>query len=89
MRIIYRTNTFEKDFVRMAKRGKSPVKLKRLVEQLVNDEPLPSSRRDHPLSGDYTGTRECHIEPDWLLIYEIDPEELRLIRTGTHSDLFG
>lgn len=89
MRAIHRTNAFEKDFVRMAKRGKSSAKLKQLVEQLVNDEPLPASRRDHPLSGNYAGTRECHIEPDWLLIYEIDPEELRLIRTGTHSDLFG
>lgn len=61
-----------------------------VINKLVKQEQLPEKNRDHALSGDYIGLRECHITPDWLLIYEINHEELILFltRTGTHSDLF-
>ncbi len=57
---------------------------------LVRQQPLPAKHRDHALSGNYRGYRECHIQPDWLLIYKIEPQKLllTLIRTGSHSDLF-
>ena len=64
--------------------------LEDIILQLAKGEPLSDKNRDHPLSGDYSGCRECHITPDWLLIYEISQGELilYLTRTGTHSDLF-
>ena len=73
----------------MKKRGYDEQKLWDIVEQLANEIPLPAQNRDHLLTGNYTGCRECHIEPDWLLVYEIKKDELLLIltRTGTHSDL--
>ena len=63
---------------------------KKVIELLANQKPLPEKNRDHQLSGDYAGCRECHITPDWLLIYEVADEELilYLTRTGSHSDLF-
>lgn len=73
----------------MKKRGKSFDDFKGVIQKLAKGEVLEERYRDHKLTGDYVGTRECHIEPDWLLIYEINEEELILIRTGTHSDLFG
>ena len=65
-------------------------KLKTVVELLVQEQILPERYRDHNLVGDWSGYRECHIEPDWLLLYKIerDEESLTLVRTGTHSDLF-
>ena len=64
--------------------------LKDIIEKLAQGEPLPEKNRDHALMGDYKGCRECHIKPDWLLVYQIYNDELTLylIRTGTHSDLF-
>ena len=64
--------------------------LEEVISILANQEPLPEKFRDHSLLGKYTGCRECHITPDWLLIYEIDGDELilYLTRTGSHSDLF-
>jgi mRNA interferase YafQ len=59
-----------------------------VLESLVKDEKLSQKYRDHVLVGQYKGTRECHIEPDWLLIYELAESEVVLIRTGSHSDLF-
>jgi len=59
-----------------------------LLELLINQEPLPASHRGHPLRGAWKGYREAHIEPDWLLIYRASANELHLIRTGTHADLF-
>ena len=56
---------------------------------LLIPTPLPPKNKDHPLLGNYTGNRECHITPDWLLIYRINNNELYLVRTGTHADLFG
>lgn len=79
---------FRKDFKRMEKRGKEMLKLRAVIEKLVLQEPLEAKHRDHPLQGQYAGVRECHISPDWILIYAIVGNELRLIRTGSHSDLF-
>lgn len=88
MKIIRRTSHFKRDVKRMEKRGKDFSEFKNLIVLLANGKPLDAKYRDHPLFGQYLGTRECHIEPDWLLIYEATTEELVLIRTGTHSDLF-
>ena len=74
----------------MKKRGKGLAKLKYVVNELANQRPLDEKYRDHELTGNYRNFRECHIEPDWLLIYRIEKGELTLalVRTGTHSDLF-
>ena len=89
MKKISRTNRFKKDVKKMKKRGKSFDVFKQVIQQLAHGEHLDEKFRDHKLIGNYVGTRECHIEPDWLLIYEDHDEELILIRTGTHSDLYG
>jgi mRNA interferase YafQ len=70
------------------KRGKDTAKLRELILLLIEGDPLPSRYKDHPLSGDWKYFRDCHIEPDWLLIYKVEGEDLHLVRTGTHSDLF-
>ena len=89
MRTIRFTSKFKKDYKRIKRRGKDQSHLRDVVELLANDQTLPSHYRDHDLIGDYVGTRECHIEPDWLLIYQFQGEtELILVRTGSHSDLF-
>ena len=82
--------SFRKDYKRIAKRGYDIKLLEDIVNKLANGEQLPEKNRDHNLIGEYEGCRECHITPDWLLIYEIDNGELilYLTRTGTHSDLF-
>lgn len=72
----------------MLKRGKDLGKLKHLVVQLANGQALDAKHRDHPLIGEWRGSRDCHIEPDWLLVYTADEATLRLERTGTYSDLF-
>ncbi len=84
------TNRFKKDLKLAKKQGKDIDKLFNVVEKIANDEPLDEKFRDHLLMGNYKGTRECHIEPDFLLIYEKfeDILVLTLIRTGSHSDLF-
>lgn len=83
-------SSFKKDYKRVVKRGYNIKLLEDVILQLAKGEPLSEKNRDHPLSGDYSGCRECHITPDWLLIYEISHGELilYLTRTGTHSDLF-
>ena len=87
------TGRFKKDYKIMVKRGLDPKKLEKLLVLLCGEEPLPEFYRDHALtnSGNYKEMRECHIEPDWLLVYQIIKDRLilRLIRTGSHSDLFG
>ena len=82
--------TFRRDYKRAVKRGCDPKLLERVVSILAKESPLPNEYRDHPLAGNYAGCRECHITPDWLLIYEINKGELTLylLRTGSHSDLF-
>jgi mRNA interferase YafQ len=88
MKTIRRTRQLKRDAKRMQRQGREMEKLKRVLEALVQEEPLASTYRDHVLVGQYKGTRECHIEPDWLLIYEMAESEIVLIRTGSHSDLF-
>ena len=88
MKLIRRTSQFKQDVMRMEKRGKDLSKLKGVLEALVGGRELAAQLRDHVLVGQYKGTRECHLEPDWLLIYESTESELALIRTGSHSDLF-
>ncbi|MCC5904965.1 MAG: type II toxin-antitoxin system YafQ family toxin [Balneolaceae bacterium] len=89
MKKISRTNGFKKDVKKMKKRGKSFDVFKQVIQLLAEGQSLDEKFRDHKLIGNYAGTRECHIEPDWLLIYEDHDDELILIRTGTHLDLFG
>jgi len=88
MKQIRRTSQFKKDVKRMKRRGKDLGKLKEVLEKIASGQELESRHRDHVLIGQYSDTRECHIEPDWLLIYEKAESEVVLIRTGTHSDLF-
>ena len=83
------TRRFERDLKRVKKRGKRLEKLKTITDMLLTGEPLPSRYRAHQLSGNWQGFLECHVEPDWLLIWEQDEDALILTRTGSHSDLFG
>jgi len=82
------TKQFKKDVKRMRKRGKDLEKIKAVIDLFVAGEPLPPKNRDHKLGGNWIGRRDCHIEPDWILIYKLTEDELLLERTGTHSDLF-
>ena len=86
------TGQFKKDYKLAVKRGCDPKKLEKVITLLANEQPLPEKCRDHALtnSRNYKDMRECHIEPDWLLVYKVLKETLilRLIRTGSHSDLF-
>lgn len=85
---IVQTSQFRKDIKRQSKRGKDLQKLKDVIELLSAGQALPIQNRDHALTGDWMGWRDCHLDPDWLLIYKLGQEELVLGRTGTHSDLF-
>jgi len=82
------TNQFEKDFQRMIKRGKDEGKILDVMGRLLNQERLDIIYRDHKLSGPLAGRWECHLEPDWLLIYIRKSDSIIFERTGTHSDLF-
>lgn len=84
------SNKFKKDLKLAAKRGYDLELLNAVVTTLANREALPDKNRDHELTGDYVGFRECHIQPDWLLVYRVQESQLILFlsRTGTHSDLF-
>lgn len=81
---------FKKDFKRIKKRGYDISRLEKVIELLANEVPLPEQFKDHNLTGNYNGFRECHIAPDWLLVYQVNNNELVLVlsRTGSHSDLF-
>ncbi|MBR2407812.1 MAG: type II toxin-antitoxin system YafQ family toxin [Lachnospiraceae bacterium] len=87
---IVATGKFKKDLKLIIKRGYNMKLMDEVVTMLSNGEKLPEKNKDHALVGNYVGKRECHITPDWLLIYEIDNGELilYLTRTGSHSDLF-
>lgn len=87
--ILETTSEFERGLKRMEKRGKRLEKLHAVIELLQTHQPLPRSRQDHALAGDRKGWRDCHVEPDWLLIYKKEGGTLILGETGTHSDLFG
>lgn len=82
--------SFKRDYKRAKKRGYDLGQMEEIIRILADGNQLPEKNKDHPLSGNYLGCRECHITPDWLLIYQIDQGELilYLIRMGTHSDLF-
>ena len=82
------SNTFKKDIKLMQRRGKEMHKFKIVIDLLASGESLPQKYRDHALIGNYIEHRECHIEPDWLLIYRIEGDILFFERTGTHADLF-
>jgi len=84
------SSKFKKDFKTIVKRGYDIKLLEEMLNILVQGKTIPQKFLDHPLAGNYTGHRECHITPDWLLIYKIEKDilTLSLTRTGTHSDLF-
>jgi mRNA interferase YafQ len=85
---IRRSTQFKRDVKRVLKRGKDLEGLLAVVQTLADGKPLSAMYRDHPLIGEYSGKRDCHIEPDWILIYAVEDEELVLYRTGSHADLF-
>lgn len=84
------SSRFKKDYKAIVKRGYDTKLFEEVLRILVQNKPLPQKYRDHQLVGNYSGHRECHITPDWLLIYKIEEDILTLLltRTGTHSDLF-
>ncbi len=88
MKIVFQTSPFKKDFKRAIKRGKDIEKLKHVIRLIVTEQALEERHRDHALGGNWSGSRDCHIEPDWILIYRIEDQSLFLERTGSHSDLF-
>ena len=90
MLTIVRSNSFLKDLRLAKKRGLDLSLLEEVVNKLANQETLEAKYHDHALTGEYRDFRECHVKPDWLLVYCIDDEELELLlfRTGSHADLF-
>ena len=82
------TKQFKKDYARVTKRGKNLSKIKQVILLLEQGKELPAKYKDHALTGNYAHSRDCHIEPDWLLIYNISGDIITLERTGTHSDIF-
>jgi mRNA interferase YafQ len=88
MKKVSQTRQFSRDVKRMRKRGKDLHKLQEVVRFLTDGIPLPANYRDHLLMGPWQPSRDCHVEPDWILIYTPEGNSLRLERTGTHSDLF-
>lgn len=83
-----RSSQFKRDVRRAERRGRDVTKLRAMLAWLIRQEPFPARHLDHPLRGIWKGYREAHIESDWLLIYRIKGNELHLVRTGLHSDLF-
>jgi mRNA interferase YafQ len=85
-----RSNQFAKDYVKAYKAGKDLDKIDKIMFRLANKESLESKHKEHSLTGNYKGHKECHITPDWLLIYSLDVENnlITFVRTGTHSELF-
>ncbi len=89
MRTFSRTNQFKKDVERARKRGWDLPKLKVVMDLLIEGHSLPPEFKDHPLKGNWVGSRDCHIGSDWVLIYTLeDNHHVRFERMGTHSDLF-
>ena len=88
MKPVSQTKQFSRDIKRMKKRGKDLSRLKDIVKKLAQGKTLLPKNKDHALIGSWKPSRDCHIEPDWLLIYTTDDDSLRLERTGSHSDLF-
>ncbi len=88
MKTVQTTKQFKKDVKRLKKQGKDFEKLREVVDTLCEGEELDTQYRDHKLIGNYQEAREYHIEPDWLLIYEMNEENIKLQRTGSHAELF-
>jgi mRNA interferase YafQ len=88
-RKVHTSNKFDKDAALTLRRGKDTAKLRAVIELLATRQTLPRELKDHPLKGNWNGYRDLHLEPDWLLIYKADDENIWLVRTGTHADLFG
>ena len=88
MRKAFLTKAFKKDLKRQKKRGKSREKLKNVMDAICRDGDAPKQYSPHNLVGNFLNHRECHIEPDWLLIYLVEEQHVIFHRTGTHSDLF-
>ena len=88
MRTPVYTNRFEKDLKLMIKRGSDSESIKAIIRRLIDEIPLERKHRDHLLIGNFKDRRECHIEPDWLLIYRLEGSMIIFERTGTHADLF-
>ena len=86
---VVRKSRFKKDFKKLRSSGKDLQRLADAIRNLAQDEELPPHYRDHALTGNLTDFRECHLSPDWLLIYRKTDAELILVRTGSHSELFG
>lgn len=86
---IRQSTTFKRDVKRLHRQKADLLQLQVIVEMLAAQQALDEKHRDHFLIGDWKGYRECHIKPDWLLIYRIEDDELQLVRTGSHADLFG
>lgn len=82
------TNVFARDIKKAQKRGKDMSKIKKVMTILINEKTLPRKHKEHRLIGNYASRMECHIEPDWLLIYKREEQSIIFERTGTHSDLF-
>jgi mRNA interferase YafQ len=88
-RKVHTSHRFEKDAALSIRRGKDATKLRTVIALLISDQPLPDELKDHPLKDPWKGYRDLHIEPDWVLVYKQDQENLWLVRSGTHSDVFG
>ncbi len=86
---IRQSTKFRRDIKRLSKQGADLSKLETAIKALVAKEPLEEKYRDHPLTGNWGGYRDCHLQPDWLLIYRVADDELQLARTGSHAELFG
>ena len=87
--LIERSSQFKRDYKRVKRQGASLNKLLDVIQQLANEKPLAQRYFEHNLKGNWRGYRECHVEPDWLLIYRVEETVLQLSRTGSHSELFG
>lgn len=89
MRETRQTSQFKKDLKKLAKSGKFDLnELLEIIKDLAEDKFLPEKFQDHPLSGKWKDHRDCHIRPDWILIYKLEPGKLILVRSGTHPELF-
>jgi mRNA interferase YafQ len=88
MLLLAPSGRFKRDVKRAAKRGKDIQKLREVIDLLQSEAPLPARYRDHPLRGPWSGWRDLHVEPDWLLIYRVAQGRLELVASGTHADLF-
>jgi mRNA interferase YafQ len=87
--VLRQSTSFRRDAKRLLRQNVDLSRLETVVETLVSQQSLSEQYRDHPLAGNWKGYRECHIQPDWLLVYRVTGDELHLVRTGSHAELFG